>query len=111
MKTKYKHIEDPILRKSMINRNRQYKSRYGITLEDYENMYSQQQGKCKLCQEEKRLVVEHNHENSKVRGLTCDRCNIFIGLLEKVSMEYIFKIHDYIYTDGKFENYVEEDDE
>ena len=103
MKAKYAHIEDDIVRKKMINKNRQLKCRYGITLEDWEKMYEEQGGKCKICLKEKRLVVEHNHINKKVRGLTCDRCNQLIGHLEHASFNYVDRIHSYLYNDGDLE--------
>ena len=91
----------------MTNRNRQLKCRYGITLEDYEKMYSDQNGKCKLCKKEKRLVVEHNHENGKVRGLTCDKCNHLLGHLENIDYDFMDRVHCYLNTDGKYTEYEE----
>lgn len=62
--------------------------RYGITLEDYEHMYEQQGGRCKICDHEgsrdgKRLHVDHDHETGVVRGLLCNSCNLKLGWYEK----------------------------
>ena len=39
--------------------------------------------KCKKCGIEKPfLVVDHDHETGKVRGLLCNRCNLATGLFE-----------------------------
>ena len=55
---------------------------YGITLAQYEAMYSIQQGGCAICGVHKdRLDVDHNHATGKVRGLLCHQCNTAIGLL------------------------------
>ena len=29
------------------------------------------------------LVVDHDHETGKIRGLLCSNCNVAIGLLEE----------------------------
>lgn len=53
------------------------RSRYGITLEERQRMYVEQQGKCKICGEAAPLVVDHVHDRSRrVRGLLCKQCNI-----------------------------------
>jgi hypothetical protein len=60
------------------------KSRYGITIEDYDELYKLQNGLCKICKSTdkgtKRLSVDHNHESGKVRGLLCQKCNRGLGL-------------------------------
>ena len=60
-----------------------YKYRYGITLEDYKNMYISQEGKCDICKESsKKLVVDHCHTNGNVRGLLCTACNSGLGFFK-----------------------------
>lgn len=79
-----------------------YKNLYGITLEDYNNMFASQNGCCKICgthQSElsKALSVDHCHNTLKVRGLLCGLCNTSLGgfkdnidLLTK-AIEYLTK--------------------
>lgn len=55
------------------------RTRYGLTLEDYNYMKSLQEKKCLICKSEKKLVVDHCHISGKVRGLLCDKCNLGIG--------------------------------
>jgi hypothetical protein len=98
-------IKDKKLKKKLTNKNRQLKCRYGITLNQYNEMLRNQKGKCKLCKKIKRLVVEHNHENGKVRGLTCDRCNQLLGHLEHIDYDLIDRVHCYLNTDGKYTDY------
>lgn len=62
------------------------KREFGITLEQYNIMFTNQNGKCLIClrhqSEFKRaLAVDHNHETGEIRGLLCHKCNTAIGLL------------------------------
>ena len=53
--------------------------RYGITLEQYNQMLTQQNNLCKICNKpqvgKRPLAVDHCHETNKVRGLLCYNCN------------------------------------
>lgn len=57
--------------------------RYGITEKEYNQILKKQDGRCSICkkQQDKKLVVDHNHETKKIRGLLCGNCNRGIGLL------------------------------
>ena len=66
------------------------KRTYGISIEDYQRMLSDQQGECKICKSEgfvmaehhkMKLVVDHCHATGIVRGLLCHNCNRALGLL------------------------------
>lgn len=59
--------------------------KYGISIEDYEDMVVAQKGCCAICEEYmgEKLRVDHNHTTGKVRGLLCDPCNVAIGLLKE----------------------------
>ena len=57
---------------------------YGITVEDYDRMFKEQNGRCAIChtqQHYQRLAVDHCHKTGKVRGLLCQHCNRSIGLM------------------------------
>lgn len=63
-------------------KNSAYKYLYKITLDEYENLYFLQNGKCKICYKEKemrKLCVDHDHSTGKIRGLLCDTCNRGLG--------------------------------
>jgi len=65
-------------------RNRILQIKYGITLEDYNNMFTEQQGCCAICKEHQSnlnisLAVDHDHKTLKVRGLLCRKCNLLLG--------------------------------
>lgn len=86
-----KHREyylDNIEKCKKLDRNRNLKKKYGITLEDLEKMLRDQGNKCAICGQEiflfgssKNLTahVDHDHKTGKVRGLLCHECNIGLG--------------------------------
>lgn len=60
------------------------KTKYGITTDQYNDMFNRQKGDCAICgrhqSEFKRsLNVDHNHSTHTVRGLLCSNCNLIIG--------------------------------
>ena len=69
-----------------VRTNGKLKRLYNISLEDYDQMFEAQNGKCKICGTEennnRRFSVDHNHETGKVRGLLCYRCNTSLGWFE-----------------------------
>lgn len=67
------------------SRRKHLKRKYGITIEQYDEMFRSQGGVCAVCerpQQRRRLNVDHNHITGAVRGLLCDHCNIGLGKLK-----------------------------
>jgi hypothetical protein len=67
------------------------KKLYKMTPENYDQMYSKQEGVCAICLKppqnvakaaHNKLNIDHNHTTGEVRGLLCNRCNRAIGLFE-----------------------------
>lgn len=70
------------------SRNKQLKYNYGITLEDYNDMFTKQNGCCAICnihqsEIKKRLSVDHCHTTGKVRHLLCQSCNTILGMAKE----------------------------
>jgi ERCC4-type nuclease len=71
------------------NRKNEQKKRflikkYGITQEQYNELYNKQEGKCAICKKhqselKQALGVDHNHKTGKIRGLLCSKCNRGLG--------------------------------
>ena len=61
------------------------KRRYGITLDQYDDMYEKQQGRCAICGTDtpggngQRFHVDHDHVSGQVRALLCSACNTGLG--------------------------------
>jgi hypothetical protein len=77
-----------------------YKSKYGITLDIYEEMLEKQNKKCYICETEegyngKKLYVDHCHSSSKVRKLLCQHCNSGLGMF-KDNPELLIKAAEYV---------------
>lgn len=69
--------------------NSSLKRRYGMTIDDYDKMLMEQEGKCACCQTTSphklndkylRFLVDHCHKTGQVRGLLCHHCNLMLGL-------------------------------
>ena len=57
---------------------------YGLTLDEYQIMFRNQNGQCAIChihqdKLKKNLMVDHDHKFNKVRGLLCSKCNLLLG--------------------------------
>lgn len=77
------------------NRTHRLQQVYGITNEEYEEMYREQGGVCKICEKPektRRLQIDHDHETSRVRGLLCTACNTSLGRFER----HLEKISEYL---------------
>lgn len=63
---------------------REFQLRYAYGLEpgEYERMFASQNGRCAICQRQKKLCVDHCHTTDIVRGLLCHGCNVVVGTCE-----------------------------
>jgi len=79
-------------------KSHQLKYKFGITIEDYDRLLKQQDGRCAICRMEpgdKAFDVDHDHAHEQVRGLLCAQCNKALGLFKddcaslQRAMEYL----------------------
>ena len=83
-------------------RNRGYvlKRKYGITLEQYEELLEKQNHSCAICNRHKtefktELAVDHSHKTGRIRGLLCTACNYRL-VAKHEDGDLLRKIADYI---------------
>jgi hypothetical protein len=57
--------------------------RYGMSHEQYIEMWDAQEGLCAICRFRIDIVVDHCHTTGKVRGLLCRGCNAGLGHFEE----------------------------
>lgn len=67
-------------RKNLLRRN------FGLTLDQYNEMFQAQKGLCLGCYRHqssmtRTLAVDHSHSTGKIRGLLCAACNPALGLV------------------------------
>lgn len=105
--------EKQYLEGSSYNKDSQSKARlkykYGLTPEEWDKMYSEQQGCCAICGipesmitigVNRRLNIDHCHRTNKIRGLLCMNCNLALGMLSddkeilKNAILYLEKYHE-----------------
>jgi hypothetical protein len=61
------------------------KTKYDITLDQYDDMYEEQQGRCAICGTDQpggrgnHFAVDHDHLTGQVRSLLCEGCNTGLG--------------------------------
>jgi len=81
------------------HREEMLRYRHGITLEEYNRLFEQQNGLCAICEgvnvDGRGLAVDHNHQTGKVRGLLCFDCNLLLGRLENLP-KAINKVKQYL---------------
>jgi len=88
--------------------DRHIRKKYGITENQYSEIFNLQKGVCYLCGSPEthkykgtlcKLSVDHNHKTGKVRGLLCNNCNIGLGKF-KDNLKVIQKAFTYVLQDG-----------
>jgi hypothetical protein len=73
-------------RKAATSRVRHLQRKFGITLEQWQEMHDRQGGVCAICRipgrvgRHGKLQVDHCHETGRIRGLLCGPCNVALGI-------------------------------
>lgn len=69
-------------------KNSALKYNYGLSIEEFDLMKSNQNNSCNLCKRDESeldrpLCVDHCHTSGKVRSLLCAQCNSALGLIKE----------------------------
>jgi Recombination endonuclease VII len=80
-------------------RKSKLKTKYKLSLEDFQNLFEKQNGVCAICKEPETagrlLAIDHNHETGEIRGLLCTNCNLGLGKFKdspellRIAQEYV----------------------
>lgn len=96
---RYKWTADNPERSKESNRRRAIRHKYGIELEDYDNLLKSQDNKCAICSTTfnggKSFSIDHCHQTGTIRGLLCNQCNRGIGMLGDTA-EALLKAYKYL---------------
>ena len=65
-------------------KDKNLRTNYGITLNEYNAILKNQKHKCKICGVHEKhcnrgVFVDHNHKTGSVRALLCHNCNSGLG--------------------------------
>jgi hypothetical protein len=87
------------------DRRRDLKRKYGMTLEEWDELFEAQNKSCKICGTDTPggkgfWHVDHDHATDKVRGILCNGCNLGLGHF-KDSLENLKKAQDYLKANSK----------
>lgn len=94
----YRKANSELCKKRIQNCN--LKKKYGISLEEYNTLFEQQNYCCAICnrQEEEgrgKRNVDHCHKTGKIRGILCQQCNTALGKVGD-SEEILYKMILYL---------------
>ena len=78
IKNKEKHKKRVYSSRYAINRRAE---KYGLTVEEINNLTKKYDGKCWLCRDKPGTSIDHCHKTGKVRGVLCFDCNTGLGKL------------------------------
>ena len=76
-------------RESGTRHKSQLKALYGITPEQWDELFESQEGRCASCGDvppedaKRRFHVDHDHSSGAVRGILCHSCNVALGHLKE----------------------------
>lgn len=70
---------------SLRARKSKLKTKYNLTIEQYNQILIQQKYRCSICskhQGDVYLAIDHCHKTGIIRGLLCRKCNLALGHLD-----------------------------
>ena len=89
-----------------VHREYLYKKKYGISIQEYDELLDAQGGCCKICGTDTpngqgRFVIDHNHVSGEIRGLLCSTCNTGLGNFFD-NPQFLKNAATYLETEGHY---------
>ena len=82
--------------KKRANRRTHLRRMYDMSPAEWDDMFANQSGLCAICcSDGEELVVDHNQDTGKVRGLLCRTCNLGLGFF-KDNLNNLIKAQQYL---------------
>jgi len=74
--------ESEQIKKEQHYRREYYIKSYGLLLDQYDSLLSDQEYSCAICKKPFNTTpcIDHCHKTNTVRGLLCRKCNLMLGL-------------------------------
>lgn len=82
-----------------LDRKKAIRNKYGLLESQVTLMRTEQNGCCRLCGQHKTLVIDHDHQTKRVRGLLCQGCNLGLGWLERQPTGFLKIVSAYLHAD------------
>lgn len=63
-------------------REKNLKSNYGISIDDFDRLLASQDGRCAICETpnpQRFWHIDHDHSTGEIRGILCNLCNVGLG--------------------------------
>lgn len=77
----------------------QLRAKYGITLQQWREMFEAQNSKCLICKTTepsgRGWHTDHDHKTGEVRGILCNHCNVGLGSF-KDNPELLIEASNYL---------------
>ena len=76
---------------------RQHLLRYGLTIEEFDQLLASQGGGCFFCGEAEtnprvnRLSVDHDHQTGRIRGIVCMDCNMSLAAVDRGGFSDLYR--------------------
>jgi hypothetical protein len=83
-----------------LEKTRELRNKFNMTLDDLSRMKAEQNSSCAICNKheselKKSLCIDHCHKTNKVRALLCNTCNVGLGHFLD-SEELLIKAFEYL---------------